>query len=287
MMIHKIAIAFILTIVSFNSSAREISGYVLDKGTNEPIPFSSAWIKGSSTGTPTDENGYFELSISDNDTLCVSSLGYQMVEIPAKQITEIPLNIYLINQVNELDEIIIIPGVSRAEVLFNKIQEHKKKNREQIYDIHNYNILETKTVYLAVDSISKIIRSFGNLNDVTVKMDNQTLRFSPVYLSEQAGIISNDSVYIVYEKNEGIFPRIKQTLESVVLNNVVADMDFYKDQINIMDRGFISPLNNLALLHYKIYLNDSTLTDSSKYYHFSFVPKNKTPCFPAILLLKT
>lgn len=274
-MMHKIVIAFLMAIVSFNSTAREIFGHVQDEKNNEPIPFSNVWIKGTYTGTMTDINGYFELLMDDTDTLCVSSVGYQRVEIPAKQITDIPLIIYLVEQVQEIGEVTVKPEVSRAKVLFKKIQEHKKKNREQIYRVRNYNTLETKTVYLAVDSTSKIIRSFGNLNDVTVKMDNQTLRFSPVYLSEQARVFSNDSVYEVYDKNEGIFPRIKQTLESVVLNNVVVDMDFYKDQINIMDRGFISPLNNSALSYYNLYLNDSTLTDSSKYYHFSFAPKNK------------
>lgn len=274
-MIHKIVLAFILATASFNSVAREISGYVQDEKSNAPIPFSNVWLKGTYTGTMTDIKGYFKLSMSETDTLCVSSVGYQPVEIPAKQITDIPLIVFLVEQVQKLGEVTVKPEISRAKVLFKKIQEHKMKNREQIYRVRNYNTLETKTVYLAVDTTSKIIRSFGNLNDVTIKMDHQTLRFSPVYLSEKAQVISNDSVYVVYEKNEGIFPRIKQTLESVILNNVVVDMDFYKDQINIMDRGFISPLNNSALSHYNLYLNDSTLADSTKYFHFSFAPKNK------------
>ena len=98
-MMHKIVIAFLMTIVSFNSTAREISGYVQDGKNNDPIPFSNVWIKGTYTGTMTDINGYFILAMSDNDTLCISSVGYQRVEIPAKQITDIPLIIYLVEQV--------------------------------------------------------------------------------------------------------------------------------------------------------------------------------------------
>ncbi len=274
-MLYKSAIAFILVITSFNLGAKEVSGYVQDEKNKEPIPFSNVWIKGTFVGTMTDVNGYFKLSISDNDTLAISSVGYHPFEIPAKQITDIPLVIYLVEQVQELGEVTVKPEVSRAKVLFGKIQEHKKENREQVSRVHNYKTLETKTVYLAVDSTSKIIRSFGNLDDVTVQMENQTLRFSPVYLSEQARFISNDSVSVLYEKKDAIFPRLKQALESVVLNNVVVDMDFYKEQVNIMERGFISPLSNSALSHYNLYLNDSTQTDNSKYYHFSFAPKNK------------
>lgn len=274
-MFYKIAIVLILAMVSFNIGAKEISGYVQDEKNNEPIPFSNVWIKGTFTGTMTDAKGYFQLSIAETDTLAVSSVGYQPLEIPARQITEIPVFIYLVEQVQELGEVTVKPEVSRAKVLFKKIQEHKKENREQVYRVRDYKTLETKTVYLAVDTTSKIIRSFGNLDEVTVEMDNQKLRFSPVFLSEQAQVIANDSMSVVYTKKDGIFPRIKQTLESVILDNVVVEMDFYKDQVNIMDRGFISPLNNSALSHYNLYLNDSTETDGSKYYHFSFAPKNK------------
>ncbi len=274
-MYHKIVIVLLMAMVSFNIAAKEISGYVQDEKSNEPIPFSNVWIKGTYTGTMTDSNGYFKLSMSETDTLAISSVGYQPLEIPAKQITEIPMFIYLVEQVQELGEVTVKPEVSRAKVLFKKIQEHKKENREQVYRVRDYKTLETKTVYLAVDTTSKIIRSFGNLDDVTVEMDNQTLRFSPVFLSEQAQVISNDSMLVVYTKKDGIFPRIKKTVESVILDNVVVEMDFYKDQVNIMDRGFISPLNNSALSHYNLYLNDSTENDGSKYFHFSFAPKNK------------
>lgn len=274
-MFHKIVIVLLMAMVSFNIGAKEISGYVQDEKSNEPIPFSNVWIKGTYTGTMTDAKGYFKLSMSETDTLAVSSVGYQPLEIPAKQIMEFPLFIYLVEQVQELGEVTVKPEVSGAKVLFKKIQEHKKENRDQVYRVRDYKTLETKTVYLAVDTTSKIIRSFGNLDEVTVEMENQKLRFSPVFLSEQAQVISNDSMLVVYTKKDGIFPRIKKTVESVILDNVVVEMDFYKDQVNIMDRGFISPLNNSALSYYNLYLNDSTEADGSKYYHFSFAPKNK------------
>lgn len=274
-MLYKTVIAFLLTLAGFNIGAKEISGYVQDKKDREPIPFSNVWVKGTFTGTMTDVNGYFQLSIAETDTLAISSVGYQSLEIPAKQITEIPMFIYMTEEVQELGEVTVKPEISRARVLFKKIQEHKKENREQVYRVRDYKTLETTTVYLAVDSTTRIIRSFGNLNDVTVEMENQTLRFSPVYLAEQAQVVSNDSVSLLFEKKDAVFPRLKQALESVVLNNVVVDMDFYKEQVNIMERGFISPLSSSALSHYNLYLNDSNLIDNSKYYHFSFAPKNK------------
>lgn len=265
----------LMIITGFDIGAQEVNGYVKDKKNGDPIPFSNVWIKGTGKGIMADDIGFFRLSLSKGDTLSVSSLGYYATEIPAAQITNLPLIVMLSPQTLSLSGVTIKPEVSRAKVLFDKIQEHKRENRQAVYRVSNYKTLETKTVYLAVDSGSAVIRSFSNLNDVTIKIDNQNLRFSPIYLSEEAHIITNDSTSLVYSKKDGIFPRINQTIETVIIDNVVVDMDFYKDQVIIMDRGFVSPLSNSALAHYNLYLDDSTTNDSSKYYHFSFVPKNR------------
>lgn len=272
---YKIVLLFITAFSALGICAQEITGNVNDAKTNEPMPFVNIWFKGTNQGTMSDVNGYFKLPLGKNDTLCFSSVGYFQKEIEIEKGANKTISVSLIEDVKELGEVQVKPETSRAKELFKKIQEHKKENREQVYRVRDYKTLETKTVYIAVDTTSKIIRSFGNLEDVTIEMDNQKLRFSPVYLSEQAQIISNDSVSVVYNKKDGIFPRINQTIENMIINKVVVDMDFYKDQINIMDRGFISPLNNSALSHYNLYLDDSTMVDSSQYYHFSFAPKNK------------
>jgi len=255
--------------------AQKVSGYVKDDINKEPIPFANVWLKGTLQGTMTDTNGHFSILSPKNDTLCVSSVGYATQEIPIKINEDNQLMVLLKEEVEEIGEVTVKPEVPRAKVLFNEIQKHKKENSEQVRRVHDYKALETTTVYIAVDTTSRIVRSFGNMDDVTVEMDHQNLRFSPIYLSEQAQDVTNNNVHVLYNKKDGIFPRLNQTIESMIINNVVVDMDFYKDQINIMDRGFISPLNNSAMSHYNLYLNDSTMLDSIKYYHFSFAPKNK------------
>ena len=272
---YKIFVLFFITFYALSVSAQEITGNVYDEKTNEPIPFVNIWFKGTNQGTISDMNGDFKLPLVKKDTLCFSSVGYFQKEIKIENGTKMPISVSLIENVKELGEVQVKPEISRAKELFEQILNHKNENKENIKRVNEYKILETKTVYVAVDTFSKIIRSLGNLDDVTIESDNQKLRFSPVYLSEQARIISNDSVNVVYSKKDGIFPRLNQTIESMIVDKVVVDLDFYKDQIYIMDRGFISPLNNSALSHYNLYLDDSIMIDNSQYYHFSFAPKNK------------
>jgi hypothetical protein len=274
-MLYKISLVIIMVITNLGVFALEITGYVKDRKSQEPIPFSNIWVKGSTKGTMSDTNGQFIIKLSQNDTLCVSTVGYQKWEIPAKNIAENPFVVLMTEEVQELGEVTVKPEVSRAKVLLKQILERKNENRENIQKVSDYKMFERTTVYLAIDSASRANRIINNLNEVTMKLDGQSLRFSPIYLAELGKKNSFGKDSIVYNRKDGIFPKLNQTIESLILLNVVIDMDFYKDQINILGRGITSPLSNSAQLHYDFYLNDSTYIDDTKYFSFSFTPKNK------------
>ncbi len=274
-MLHKISLVVLMTITSLGIFAQEITGFVKDTKNQEPIPFANIWVKGTTRGTMSDAGGHFMLKLSGNDTLCVSSVGYRRWEIPAKNIQESPMMVFMDEEVQELGEVTVKPEISRAKVLLRQILERKKENREDIQKVNDYKTFERTTVYVAIDSTSRVNKIINNLDEVTMKLDGQSLRFSPIYLAEAGEINTNGTDSIVYNKKDGIFPKLNQTIESLILLNVVIDMDFYRDQINILGRGIISPLSNSAQLHYDFYLNDSTYIGDTKYFSFSFTPKNK------------
>ncbi|SHK12481.1 CarboxypepD_reg-like domain-containing protein, partial [Tangfeifania diversioriginum] len=273
MMLHKFTMALLLAIIYTGAFPREITGTIKDQKTQESIPYANVWIKGTITGTMSDVEGRFKMNLEKNDTLCVSSVGYQKREIPSLEITETSTTVFMQEEVKELSEVTVKPEVSRAKVLLKKIQERKDENSENIQKVNNYKTFERTTVYLAVDSTSRTNRIIGNLDEVTMKLDGQSLRFSPIYLAElgEKNVSRKDSV--VYNRKDGIFPKLNQTIESLILLNVVIDMDFYRDQIKILGRGITSPLSNSAQLHYDFYLNDSTYIGDTKYFSFSFTPK--------------
>lgn len=77
-------IALLFCSLGFAQSKGTIKGTVTDKDMgNEPMPFVSVAIKGTSIGTNTDENGKYALSVpAGNHTLVFGFLGYETVEIP-------------------------------------------------------------------------------------------------------------------------------------------------------------------------------------------------------------
>lgn len=255
--------------------AAEVSGRVSDKNSEKPIPFVNVWIKGTMHGTMTDMEGEFLLSATTGDTLSFSAVGYVKRELVIARNTKFPMNIELEPDVQKIKEVTVRPEESRAKVLMRQVLKNKKKNRESVISCTDYKSFARTSVYVAIDSASSVNRIVENMNEVTMKIDGQDLRFSPIYLAELGTQIKNSNDSVVYNRKDGIFPKLNQTIESLILLNVVVDLDFYKDQINILGRGIVSPLANSARMHYNFYLNDSTQVDSTWCYSFSFTPKNK------------
>lgn len=257
------------------SQKHTISGYVKDENTKEPIPFANVWIKGTYKGIPTDMDGYFSLDVTIGGTICISSVGYTSTEVIVQKPDDKMIYVFLRENIHSLQDVIVKPKIDYGKELFKKIIKSKKQNRSEISSTHNYKNITTTTIYLAIDTASGIKRFINNLDEVTIVTDHQNVRFSPIYLSEEANNIVEGKPNMVYSKKDGIFPKLNQTIESIILQYLVVDLDFYRNQIYIFDRGIVSPISDNALMYYNIYFNDSTFVDSCKFYNFSFSPKNK------------
>lgn len=76
-------ICLLLFGISANVYAQQVSGTVTDASTSETLPGVNILIKGTSSGTSTDAQGDFQLSVpSLNDTLVVSFIGYKTETVP-------------------------------------------------------------------------------------------------------------------------------------------------------------------------------------------------------------
>lgn len=77
---------FFFTLISVMAWAQKgtINGTLRDKEMNdEPLPFANVIIKGTTTGTTTDENGKYSLSVpAGSHVIVFSFLGYENLEVP-------------------------------------------------------------------------------------------------------------------------------------------------------------------------------------------------------------
>ena len=85
---------------------KSISGKVVDKTTNEPLPGVSITVKGSSKGMAADFDGNFTIqNIDENAVLVFSFIGYKPQEISVTGQTS--LNVLLEEDAEALDEVIV------------------------------------------------------------------------------------------------------------------------------------------------------------------------------------
>ena len=86
-----------------------VKGNILDKSDNSKIYFASIYINGTSVGTNSDQNGYFELDISKYGSLplTISALGYNSVTLTDFS-KEKPIEVYLTPKTFELNEVFVV-----------------------------------------------------------------------------------------------------------------------------------------------------------------------------------
>ena len=86
-----------------------IKGSIKDQKTGKPIEFANIYAKGTLKGTLSDEEGAFSLNqLSKNDTIIISAIGYDELNVPAHSQTQ---EYFLSPTVYELKEVVIPSGV--------------------------------------------------------------------------------------------------------------------------------------------------------------------------------
>src|SRR5699024_5728801 len=108
----------------------EISGRITDAQTGETLPGVNILVKGTSTGTSTDSEGNFELTVESlQDTLVVSFIGYQTQEVPIEGRTEI--SIAMQSQAITGEEMVVVGyGTQKEENLTTAISRVSSEELE-------------------------------------------------------------------------------------------------------------------------------------------------------------
>ena len=110
----KLTLIFMLLAVFSYSQSSIIKGRLLDKNTNDSLPYVSIGILKKGIGTVSKSNGSFSLDMKnalDIDTVKFSSLGYKPLIFKIKTLKKIlnsNPNIKMEESIENLDEVIIM-----------------------------------------------------------------------------------------------------------------------------------------------------------------------------------
>lgn len=114
---------FVMTLVTAGNllaQQQTVKGTIFSSEDNEPLPGVNIIEKGTTNGTVTDVDGNFSISVDQNATLLVSSIGFVQQEIPVNGSST--LNISLDPDARELSEVVVVGyGTKRKEELTGSI----------------------------------------------------------------------------------------------------------------------------------------------------------------------
>lgn len=116
-----------------------LKGQLLDKESNEPIPFATLILKKEEIYRVADENGFYELpvkkTLTQNTSVAISSIGYESNTIALK---ELKGKIYLKPKFEELSEVIITGYLSAKTVLKKAIEKKKLNHPIEPFNFYRY-----------------------------------------------------------------------------------------------------------------------------------------------------
>ena len=162
-----------LTVCAFSALAqRTVSGKIVDEN-GEPLPGVNVVIQGTATGTTTDLDGNYRLSVEDGAVLVFSYVGFetQEIEVGARSVIDITLG-----GVTELQEVVVTGyGVEQKRDLTGSIANVKAAELNNTALQSFDKAIQGRAAGVQVQAASGqpggsatfIIRGLGSLNDNT------------------------------------------------------------------------------------------------------------------------
>ena len=128
----KFVLTCLLLAVSVASFAQnvQVKGKIVDANTGEGVPFASVQLKGTMTGTSTDADGAYLLTVPSRSSLIISSIGYQTQEVAVEGRTVI--DIILAPDAEFLEDVLVVAyGTAKKESFTGSAQTIKSEQIEK------------------------------------------------------------------------------------------------------------------------------------------------------------
>ena len=270
-------------------SQTKVSGHVFDEN-NDPVSFANVVFKGSSIGTITNENGRFYLESDETwNTVVVSFIGYETIEIPLEKKVNYNLEFTLKEETAQLDTVVIISGKQSkkesenpAISILKKIWEHKRKNGLKQFNQYEYDKYEKVEFDInTVDSALIKSKLFRGMEFVFNQVDTSRVTgktYLPMFVNEAATRVYGDNT-VNKEKEELKGNKNSGFSDNQIIIDFVYDLysdyNVYDNYLKFFDKSFVSPLSKTGVNTYNYVLSDSAFFDNKWCFNIIYYPRRK------------
>ena len=266
-----------------------VRGIVRDSVSDGPLPYASVMVAGADRGTVTDADGIFEMSVpADTKALQITCVGYDKKILPIKRCRLNTYAVYMSPSATELKELIV------------RKSKYSKKNNPAVEFMKRLRSKASSTDPRRNDfySYDKYERIVLGLNDFTAE-DHKTMLARFPFLSEHVDTSEvSGKPYLslmIKEKTSrenfrlspgaereiidgirsaGVDEIADQASMRTFMEDIMREIDLYKNDITLLQNRFVSPLSNIAPDFYKFYLTDTVEVAGERCIVLSFYPHN-------------
>lgn len=185
----KVITIIIITIISFQCWAQNVTGIVTDSETDEAIIGANIIIKNTSNGASTNIDGLFKLqNVSSSDTLVITYLGYQTLEITVENKSYFTINLQ--SKTSELDEVVVVGyGRQKKREITGAISRVTDKTIKEIPILRVEQALQGRTAGVQVTNQSG---QPGDEPTVRIRGIGTTGKATPLYIVDGMAVSGID-----------------------------------------------------------------------------------------------
>lgn len=265
---------FFLSISFFSNAQSVLKGLITDEQ-NQPIPFVTVFVKGTSNGTSANANGEFTLKLNEgNYAIVFSAVGYKQLikTVDLKQSTV--LNAVLKESVFELNDVIVNSG--GEDPAYKIIRNAIRKRKSYLKEIPSYSC----DVY--IKGIQRLLKAPEKFLGQDIKKMSQEIgldsnRTGIIYQSESQSLLSFSPPDSYHE--EMISSKVAGSNRSFSFNRaselIVNFYENYQEWNGLSNRPFVSPVAENALFYYDYKLIGSFVENGEMINKIQLLPKRK------------
>ena len=251
--------ALLLSLFSLACWAEEtiIVGDIVNETTGEPIPNVNIHFRGTKVGTTSDETGAFALRVDLKSKLQLvfSAVGFQTQRYDIEPGAMAGMQVALRERVAVINEVIVTPGENPALTILREVRAHREQNDRTLHDELSATVRHDQSLYISDISRRHLRRAlWRSLQAGMLERDDSTYVL-PLYRETQSFRLEGKHMIPANDQQTQALI-LSQTDYSALLGGW-GNINFYQNNIPLMDHSFLSPLAANGNLYYRYYLADS------------------------------
>ncbi len=269
-----------------------VRGVVTDSLTKEPLPYTSVYLKGTTEGGMTGDDGHFSFKTRrTRATLVISAVGYNEYERNIRPADNPYFQVVLSPATYALQEVVVKPRREHyskkdnpAVEFVRQMIEHRDDHspsecdfwqhdryEKMTFSINDFDSLkQQKWLYRKFDFLSEYVDTSAVTGKPVLAVSNRELLATDYYRKSP----HSEKQVVKARRQAGVDEMLSQQGMEQAISVTMTDVDIYQNNITLFTNKFVSPLSRIGPSFYKYYLMDTLTVGGKPCVDLTFVPFN-------------